>query len=58
MKDLIFLFLMLINGTKQQDGFKTFLGDCRNGKTPSIICKLLKIERGVRVSGICNRRLI
>ena len=31
--DFIFLFLMLINKTKEQDVFKIFLHGCRDGKT-------------------------
>ena len=42
-QDFIFLLLMLMKGTKGQNGLKIFLLRSRNGKTPNIFCKLLKI---------------
>ena len=33
LQDFIFLFLMLINGMKEQDGFKIILHGQRDGKT-------------------------
>ena len=33
LQDFIFLFLMLINGTKEQDGFKIILRGQRDEKT-------------------------
>ena len=42
-QNFIFLFLMLIKGTKGRDGFKIFLRGRRDEKIPWIFGKLLKI---------------